>query len=116
VLKPAGVTVTSWRSLPDGTQTLPTGAALTASAWLTYGRYVLKHARDLAGAFVGSTPNPRYGLCWWLGAPHAPDDLVYASGSAGQALYLVPSLSLAIVRFGKSASYKHEAFMRKLFA
>jgi len=88
---------------------------LTANAWLAYGRYVLSRAAELTEAFTGSQANPRYGLGWWLGASHAPADLVYASGSAGQALYLVPSLSLAIVRYGKSASYKHDAFLRKLF-
>jgi hypothetical protein len=41
--------------------------------------------------------------------------LFYASGSAGQALYLAPALGIAIVRFGKSSSYRHEAFLRRAF-
>lgn len=116
VLNPAGVTVAAWRTLADGSQPLPTGASLTAANWLAYGRFVLRERSALAACFHGSLANPRYGLGWWLGAAGAPNDLVYASGSGGQALYLVPSLDLAIVHYGKSASYKHDALLKRLFA
>lgn len=116
ILKPANVSVASWRTLKDGTHPLPTGAMLTARAWAAYGRFVIAQHRRFANAFVGSRVNPRYGLGWWLGATDAPDDLVYASGSAGQALYLVPSLDLVVVRFGNKPSYKHEAFLKRLFS
>lgn len=115
VLEPAGVAVASWRALSDGTRPLPTGASLTAANWLAYGRYVLRERASLAACFEGTPANPRYGLGWWLGAKGAPEDLFYASGSGGQALYLVPSLDLAVVRFGKSGAYKHESFVRALF-
>jgi hypothetical protein len=46
---------------------------------------------------------------------YAPQDLVYASGSGGQALYVVPSLELTIVHFGASASFRHETFFKHLF-
>jgi CubicO group peptidase (beta-lactamase class C family) len=115
ILDPAGVRVASWRSLGDGTHPLPTGASLCATDWLTYGRYVIRERDRLAPCFEGSPVNARYGLGWWLGARNAPKDLVYASGSAGQALYLVPSLDLAVVHFGKSASYRHETFFKRLF-
>jgi CubicO group peptidase (beta-lactamase class C family) len=115
VLGPAGVRVASWRSLKDGTHPLPTGASLDATDWLAYGRYVGNQREHLAPCFKGSSANERYGLGWWLGARHAPEDLVYASGSAGQALYLVPSLDLTIVHFGASASFRHETFLRRLF-
>ncbi len=116
VFDPAGVVIASWRTLPDGTQPLPTGAQMTARNWLAYGRWVLQHRDELAQCFAGSTANPRYGLAWWLGTTHAPRDLVYASGAGGQALYLEPSESLAIVHLGKSASYKHDTFLRRFFA
>ena len=116
ILDPAGVSVERWRTLADGTHPLPTGASLTAATWLAYGRYAIARRAWLAPCFEGTTANPRYGLGWWLGARGAPPDLVYASGSAGQALYLVPSLDMAIVRFGKSASYRHEAFLKRFFA
>jgi CubicO group peptidase (beta-lactamase class C family) len=115
VLEPARVSVASWRRLSDKTLPLPTGAFLSTSDWLAYGRFVIARRSALTACFEGSAANARYGLGWWLGAAGAPLDLVYASGSAGQALYLVPSLDLAIVHFGKSSSYRHEAFLKRLF-
>jgi CubicO group peptidase (beta-lactamase class C family) len=94
---------------------LPTGASLSIRDWLAYGRFVIAQRNSLAACFEGSPVNARYGLGWWLGARAAPPDLVYASGSAGQALYLVPSSGLMIARFGKSASYRHEAFLKRFF-
>ncbi|HEX5274906.1 MAG TPA: serine hydrolase [Candidatus Rubrimentiphilum sp.] len=114
VLEPAGVTVDSWRKLADGTRPLPTGAFLTARNWLAYGEYVLAHRADFAECFKGTPANPRYGLCWWLAPPGAPPDTVYASGSGGQALYVVPSAQLVAARFGGGGSFKHEAFLKRL--
>jgi CubicO group peptidase (beta-lactamase class C family) len=116
VLEPAGVRVASWRRLSDGTQPLPTGASLCVDDWLAYGRFVLRHREQLAACFQGSAANPRYGLAWWLGGPGAPPGVVYASGSGGQALYLIPSLDLCVAHFGKSASFRHEAFLKRLVA
>jgi len=116
VLDPAGVRVASWRSLADGTQPLPTGASLAARDWLAYARYVLRERERFAACFEGTKANPRYGLGWWLGAAGVPADLFYASGAGGQALYVAPALDTIAVRFGKSNSYKHEAFLKRLFA
>lgn len=116
VLDPAGVRIATWRRLPDGTQPLPTGASVSARDWLAYGRFVLRERAFLAACFSASSANARYGLTWWLAPPGAPSDLVFASGSGGQALYVVPSLDTVVVHFGKSASYKHEAFLKRLFA
>ncbi len=115
VLDPACVSIGRWRTLTDGTEPLPTGASLSAGNWLAFGRFVNARRAALDECFRGSAANARYGLGWWLGASGAPADLAYASGSAGQALYLVPSLDLAIVRFGKSASYRHEIFLKRVF-
>lgn len=114
VLDTAGVSVAKWRVLTDGTQPLPTGAFLTAANWLAYGRFVLRERAALAECLAGTAANPRYGLGWWLGAAGAPSDIFYASGSGGQALYLAPSDELAIVHYGKSASYKHDALLKRL--
>ena len=114
ITEPAGVVIASWRTLADGTHPLPTGASLTAESWLAYGRFILRERERFAAALRGSAANPRYGLGWWLGTKNAPADLVYASGSAGQALYVVPSLELIVVRFGRSASYRHETFLKRL--
>jgi CubicO group peptidase (beta-lactamase class C family) len=112
VLEPANVEISKWRMLDDGTQPLPTGAFLSVENWLNYGRFVIANRSALGACFEGSPANDRYGLGWWL-KPSA--GLVYASGSAGQALYLVPSLGLAVVHFGKSSSYRHESFLKRLF-
>jgi CubicO group peptidase (beta-lactamase class C family) len=116
ILEPAGVHVADWRKLSDGSHPLPTGAFLTALDWLAYGRFVLRERASLDPCFEGSQANARYGLGWWLGGPGAPDGLVYASGSGGQALYLLPSSKMTVVHFGKSSSYRHEAFLKRLFA
>jgi CubicO group peptidase (beta-lactamase class C family) len=114
VLEPAGVRVAKWRILSDGTQPLPTGAALRVDDWLAYGRFVLAHRERLAACFQGSAANARYGLGWWLAPPKMPSDLVYASGSGGQALYVLPSIGVCIAHFGKSSSFRHEAFLKRL--
>lgn len=115
ILAPASVTVTSWKTLPDGTKPLPTGAAMTARNWLAYGRWVAQRHRELAACFQGTDANSRYGLGWWLGTKTAPPDLFYASGSGGQALYIDPAQSLIVVHLGRSSSYKHDAFLSRLF-
>jgi CubicO group peptidase (beta-lactamase class C family) len=115
ILQPAGVDVEQWRTLKDGTHPLPTGAFLTANNWLRYGQYVASNAARFAECFRGSDANPRYGLGWWLAPPGTPGDLVYASGSGGQALYVAPSQALVVVRFGGGGSFNHEAFLKRLF-
>ncbi len=125
ILDPIGCKVASWRSLADGTHPLPTGAFLGARDWSAYGGFVasgglaggerLVSAAGLASCFTGSTANPRYGLGWWLSPlPHEFPDLVYASGSGGQAMYVMPSQNLVIVKFSKSASFAHATFLRRL--
>jgi CubicO group peptidase (beta-lactamase class C family) len=71
---------------------------------------------SLAPCFVGSSANPRYGLGWWLRPIAAPPDIVHASGSGGQAMYVIPSERAVVVKFGQSASYKHDAFLKRLLA
>jgi CubicO group peptidase (beta-lactamase class C family) len=115
VLDPNGINIASWRKLKDGTHPLPTGASLTAENWARYGDFVRKHALEFAECFTGSSVNPRYGLGWWLAPTGAPPDLFYASGSGGQAMYVVPSLELVAVRFAAGGSYNHEAFLKRLF-
>jgi CubicO group peptidase (beta-lactamase class C family) len=123
ILDPIGLRIASWRTLPSGTQPLPTGAFVAAAEWAVYGRFVLAtgvwrgqqliSAARLAGCFAGSPANPRYGLGWWL-APDIAPGLAYASGAGGQAMYLVPSERTVIVKFGRSNSYRHEAFLKRL--
>jgi len=116
ILQPNGVIVASWRKLKDGTHPLPTGAFLTARNWARYGEFVARNAGEYAECFMGTQANPRYGLCWWLAPPGAPPDLIYASGSGGQAMYIRPSDGVVAVRFGNGGSFNHEAFLKRLFA
>ena len=116
ILEPIGMHVAKWRTLSDKTQPLPTGAFVAASEWIKYGRFVCEHRDEFAECLTGSSANARYGLGWWLGAAGAPADLFYASGAAGQALYIVPSLHTVIVHFGNASSFKHEAFLKRVFA
>ena len=124
ILDPIGLRVASWRTLADGTQPLPTGAFLGAGEWLKFGQLVANGGTwngsevvsrtELERCFAGSSANARYGLAWWLSPLPRVPDLVYASGSAGQALYVVPSQGLVVVKFGNASSYKHEAFLKRL--
>jgi len=114
ILDPMGVQVAKWRELSDGTHPLPTGAFLTARNWQRFGGYIAANAARYGECFIGSSANPRYGLAWSLAPGGAPQDLFYASGSGGQALYVLPSKNLVIARFGQGGSFKHEAFLRRL--
>lgn len=126
LLDPIGMHVGSWRTLADGTQPLPTGAFVSAREWAKFGRFVLDGGRwngkplvretSLAPCFIGSSANPRYGLGWWLNPVDAPAGIVHASGSGGQAMYLIPAERTIVVKFGQSSSYKHDAFLKRLFA
>jgi CubicO group peptidase (beta-lactamase class C family) len=126
LLDPIGLRIGAWRSLKDGTQPLPTGAFLSAREWLKFGRLVLARGAwngkpvvreaSLAPCFEGSSANPRYGLGWWLRPIAAPPDIVHASGSGGQAMYVIPSADAIVVKFGQSASYKHDAFLKRLLS
>jgi CubicO group peptidase (beta-lactamase class C family) len=111
VLDRASVKVGTWRVLASGTKPLPTGAFVAAAQWANYGRFVLE-SPALAPCFVGSAVNPKYGLGWWLDG----SGVSYASGSGGQALYLLASERTVVVKFGRSSSYKHDAFLRQLRA
>jgi CubicO group peptidase (beta-lactamase class C family) len=124
ILEPAGCTVASWRTLADGTRPLPTGAFLGAAQWANFGRLILNRgtrgtativsAEALALCFIGSSANPRYGLTWWLSPLPQRPDIVYASGAGGQALYVIPSEDAVVVKFGRSSSYAHATFLKRL--
>jgi CubicO group peptidase (beta-lactamase class C family) len=124
ILDPIGMRVASWRTLKDGTQPLPTGAFVTAREWRKFGLLVrdggtwekktIVPPASLARCFTGSDANPRYGLGWWVSPLAQHPDVVYASGAGGQAMYVVPSAGAVIVKFGGSASYKHDAYRKRL--
>jgi CubicO group peptidase (beta-lactamase class C family) len=124
ILDPIGLKTGSWRTLADGTNPLPTGAFIAAREWLKFGLLVrdggawekktIVPEAALARCFTGSRANPRYGLAWWLSPLAKHPDVVYASGSGGQALYVLPARNAVVVKFGKSSSWKHDAFLKRL--
>ncbi len=116
VLDPLGLRIAKWRTLADGTQPLPTGAFVAAAEWAKYGRFVLENRTRFTDCFRGSAANPRYGLGWWLSPLPAFPDVAYASGSGGQAMYLLPAENTVIVKFAKGGSFAHETFLRRLLA
>lgn len=116
ILTPIELHVDSWRTLKDGSQPLPTGAFLAAREWLKFGTFVLANFSELAPCFEGSAANPRYGLGFWLRPLPQPAGIVYASGSGGQALYVIPSHQTVVVHFGASSSWRHETFLKRLLA
>ncbi|MFN2459760.1 MAG: serine hydrolase domain-containing protein [Candidatus Velthaea sp.] len=124
ILERAGVAVASWRTLRDGTHPLPTGAVVSAQAWVRYGRLLLGRGifngerivgeRFFAECIRGSSINPRYGLGFWLDPLASEAGVFYASGAGGQALYVLPAHALIVVHFGRSNSWRHETFLREL--
>ncbi len=125
ILDPIGMRIARWRVLADGSSPLPTGAFVTANEWLRFGALILHEGRwnnaqivrpqSLAACFHGSDANPKYGLGFWLRPLDSPADVVYASGSGGQALYVIPSLQTIALHFGNGASYRHVNFLKRLF-
>jgi CubicO group peptidase (beta-lactamase class C family) len=120
VLDRIGMTIHHWRRLTDGTQPLPTGAFVSATEWLAYGRLLLDRgagvidAAHFAECTTGSTPNPAYGLGLWLVRRAGELVALYASGAGGQGLYVLPARRIVAVRLGQSASWNHAAFIKRL--
>ena len=125
IFDPIRLRVGSWRKLKDGTETLPTGAFLTAGEWLKYGKLLVEGgvwngSRVIERATIDACWRPgevnaRYGLGFWLYHPRDDEQFVaYASGAGGQGLYIIPSKKTAIVHFGQSNSYNHERFLRRV--
>jgi CubicO group peptidase (beta-lactamase class C family) len=103
----------------------------------------LLSSTGLKACLQGSRALAIYGLTWWLNvpvngtldgldvvpktalglpstddpngfAPSAPKDLFMAAGAGNQRLYIVPSLELIVVRFGKGGEWSDEAFLKAL--
>jgi CubicO group peptidase (beta-lactamase class C family) len=124
ILEPIGLQIESWRKLKDGTHPLPTGATLTPFEWLKFGQLLLGRGAykgkrvvseaSLEACFEPSRANPRYALAFWINPLPEVAGIVYASGSGGQALYVLFGLDAVVVHLGDSGSWKHEIFLRKL--
>jgi CubicO group peptidase (beta-lactamase class C family) len=94
-------------------------------------------SQSLAMLFVGHEANPAYGMGFWINRPPpeprlqsikllqlaidgdqlypgGPKDLVAAIGSEKQRLYMIPSLDLVVVRFGREAAFSDGDFLSRL--
>jgi CubicO group peptidase (beta-lactamase class C family) len=126
ILAPIGLNPNNWRRhASSGDILLAQGAILTVREWVKFGELVRAGGRHKGRALVdgatfraqfgGSTPNPAYGVTWWLPNatpaadvvtatvdiqkdPGLPRDLVLAAGAGDQRLFVVPSQGLAIAR------------------
>ena len=92
---------------------------------------------SLAMLLMGQPANPAYGLGFWLNRPPpkpqiqpitqlqlaidgdqlypgGPRDLIAAIGSEKQRLYMIPSLNLVVVRFGRETAFSDGDFLSRL--
>lgn len=148
LLAPLGADV-EWRyKCADGHPQVGGGAFMTARHWAAVGELVRNRGKHgdkqlidpdrLAECFVGTGPNPAYGLAWWLKKPVTaahkkavpllakewgrvcdagwlPADLVAACGAGKQRLYVVPSRKLVVARMGGlSQSFRDVEFLAEL--
>jgi len=124
LFEPMGLEAGHWRTLKDGTHTMPTGAFLTARNWAKFGALlasrgtlhgkVLIAAEQLDECWNPSAINPRYGMGFWLHSLKNGTRVVYASGAGKQALYVCPEQKLTVVHFADSKSFNHERFLQHL--
>lgn len=93
---------------------------LLPPAWVAFNRTLFEPAQSPAGE-----ANP--GGHWWLNQPapglprpwpDAPVDTYAALGHWGQALYILPTQKLVIVRYGddRDATYDHNALLKRVLA
>jgi CubicO group peptidase (beta-lactamase class C family) len=152
VLDPLGINSLEYKKDARGNPLLASGFELSAREWARLGELIIGngnyHGRQIVSAdllrqaFVGSGPNPAYGLTFWLNrsvgflareqdiermldlpwqrdawggvciCKGAPPDMVVGLGSGYQRLFVIPSLKTVIVRQGESARFSDAYFLR----
>jgi CubicO group peptidase (beta-lactamase class C family) len=154
VAGPLGLSGLEYKKDARGNPLPASGFELSAQEWARLGELVLEHgsyrgrqivsADLLRQAFIGSSPNPSYGLTFWLNrqtsfaareadieklidlpwqraqwsnvcfCKSAPADMVVALGSDYQRLFIIPSMNALIVRQGSNARFSDAQFLRLL--
>jgi len=152
VLRPLGIGSPEYKKDARGNPLLASGFELSARQWARLGELILGHGdyhgRQIVSAdllrqvFVGSAPNPAYGLTFWLNrsagfmarevdiekmidlpwqranwrnvcvCKSAPADMIVALGSGYQRLFIIPSMNVLIVRQGQNAKFSDAYFLR----
>lgn len=120
ILQPIGLKYDRWTE-QNGQPNLPSGAVINAREWAKYGVLILNRgrwqgkqlldSRLLNQCFQGTTPNPAYGMAFWLnkdgftpgGTPMqhiraASKSMVMAIGSGDQVMFVLPEQNLVVVR------------------
>ena len=146
VLHPLGIGSLDYKKDARGNPLLATGFQLSARQWASLGELILGHgnyrgrqivsAELLREAFAGSSPNPSYGLTFWLNrssgffareadiekiidlpwqraswrgvcfSKAAPADMVVGLGSGYHRLFVIPSMNAIIVRQASTGTGK----------
>lgn len=94
------------------------GRQVLPADWVAFNRQLFAHAQAIPGE---TSP----GGHWWLNQPlpgsprpwpSAPEDTFAALGHWGQALYVVPSRKLVIVRYAddRDGSYRHDELLERI--
>lgn len=125
IFTPIGLEVGPWRTLKDGTHTLPTGAFVTARDWAKFGALLAQRGiwqrrhlvtpENLEECWRPTALNPRYGMGFWLYRLACGLRVAYASGSGKQSLYVCPDQQVVVVHFAQSKTFNHERFLQHLF-
>lgn len=139
IFRPIGLKVGLWTKANTGMPNLPSGAYLTAREWIKFGQLIEQNSvwngekilssELLKSLFIGSSINPAYGMTFWLNASGQGvglntdlsngivaglPDLSMAAGAGNQRLYVIPSLDMVIVRFGRLTRYSDAEFINSL--
>jgi CubicO group peptidase (beta-lactamase class C family) len=134
VLDPIGVRGVTFARDGAGNAMFDAGARITAREWSRFGRMVRDHGRfegrqvldsaALGECFKGSAVAPWYGLAFWLNAPvrggralydAGLPDMAEAIGAMHQHLFIISSLDLVVVRFGRpDDTFRSRVFLARL--
>jgi PKD repeat protein len=132
ILTPIGSAPSTWPTSGYGQKWIPSGCFFTARNWAKYGELIrlggnwggtqIIPQALLDQCFVAGTPNPAYGMSWWVDATTATPisgDMVKALGAGGQNLFISRSRQLTVVRQCGSnpfdtVSYARQAKFREM--
>ena len=147
VLDPLDIDVDSWVRDDAGNVLIHSGMLLSSEEWAKFGKFVnesiegkekgLSCCQSLPSLLRSSSPNPAYGLGFWLNRPppeprlqsikilqlaidgdqlypEGPRDLIAAIGSDKQRLYMFPSMDLVVTRFASEARFSDGDFLSRL--
>ncbi|HEY0256317.1 MAG TPA: serine hydrolase domain-containing protein [Candidatus Methylacidiphilales bacterium] len=147
IFGPLEIDIADWKHDDAGNPLIHSGISLSAEEWAKFGEFINRTKtgkperpsfhQQIASLFTATSPNPAYGLGFWLNEPPpvprlqpitqlqlaidgdqlypgGPKDLVACIGSEKQRLYMIPSLDLVVVRFGYETAFSDGDFLSRL--